>query len=51
MKKFATYTLATLMAFGMLPLMTSCSEDSLDIEQKGVTPLSIYETGNDADLM
>ena len=51
MKKFATYTLAALMGLGMLQLTTSCSEDSLDIEQKGVTSLSIYETGSDADLI
>jgi len=51
MKKTTKYIMAALMGICMIVLPTSCSEDSLDIEQKGVTSLSIYETGTDADLI
>lgn len=48
MKNLCKYTLAVF--FGSMALM-SCSEDNLDIVQKGVTGLDTYKTADDATVI
>lgn len=50
MKNFAKYIIATVMGCGALAGTTSCSEDNLDIVQRGVSGLDTYTTADDATV-